>query len=244
MFWRKFQAIYEIQEIQEGFSDRQKDYLEYLLFQAADVQLESTRCHFKVRDLARISGGEAILVHLYRTPSSFATSHLIPSGQQIRILNEKPSKKHLLIHRNEARKILNKAMFWLRKTGYDNWAVETVLGDGNKAPMAHFIEKSGMNPKEVYELSAVGKLMAYWKANYCKIEKDGKEFFGDKYLSVSFEKFCRDPISTFRKLYRVLNSTMPKFDFSAIHEPNPPFQQFNPRWMKIARILELRDFLY
>lgn len=241
-FWTVFDAIYETQELQTGFSDRQAAYLDYLLGSSEHALVEETRCHFKAADLAAHGGDGAVLVHLFRSPESFATSHLIPSGQTIRDTDWGALERRYLLAKFELKKAKARALFFRRMRGFDAWGVETVTGGDNTLSLfAHRCRECGLDPAAVYAMPAVGRLMAYWTVCYRRLELDGREAFGERYLPVSFEHFCRAPGDVLGRIYEALGSTPPAFDLSRIHPANPPYRPDDRRWQRYREALSLGD---
>lgn len=241
VFWDKFSAIHELEELQTGFSDRQRSYLEYLLSERDDVLLEETRCHFKVEDLAAVGGDDSVLVHLYRSPESFATSHLVPSGQQIRSTDSRFPRKQVLLARNEAAKVFLRLGFWNRRSDYDNWGIERLVGETSSGLFAKRLQEVGIEPSVVYGLPAVARLMSYWKVCFERIETDGIRLFGNRFLSLPFSDFCNQPQQSLARLYSVMGISPPQFDVSFIHPPNGPYQPWNGKWMRYRRMLNIGE---
>jgi len=238
-FWELYSAIYEIEELQIGLSDRQRSYLQHMLSESEHVLLESTRLHYKVRELADVGGDQAILVHLYRSPESFASSHLIPSGQHIASNSVGGLEMTSSLAKNWLLKVRRRVTFWDRNGDYDGWGVETLVGEGTSSLFAQRLAEVGLSPEDVYALPAVGRLMAYWKACFERVEADGRRYFGDRFVSVSFAEFSAQPEAAVRRIYEAMGAEMPQFDFSHLHPANGPFDSRNPRWQELRRLLSI-----
>ncbi len=232
-FWQTLAPIQGLEELQEGFSDRQSRYLEYLLAAGENSLMEATRCHYKVADLRRLAGPEAVLVHLYRRPESFATSHLLPSGQTVQDTDWSPLKRQYLMANFRLKKAYYQRTFWTRRRRFDNWGMETVMAaDNSDSLFACRCREEGLDPEEIYALPAVGRLLALWRVFFQRLERDGAEQFGPRFVSLAFEDFCRAPGQSLRRIYDVLGEEMPAFQLDRIHPSVPPFQADNPLWTR------------
>jgi len=238
-FWEMYSAIYEIEELQFGLSDRQRAYLEHMLSEGEHVLLESTRLHHKVRDLADAGGDRSVLVHIYRSPESFASSHLIPSGQHIASNSVGGAEMTGMLVKNWLRKVPRRATFWNRTGDYNGWGIENLVGEGTSSLFAQRLVEVGLSPEAVYALPAAGRLMAYWKACFERVEADGRQYFGDRFLSMSFAEFSAQPEAVVGRIYEAMGVEMPRFDFSHLHPANGPFDSRNPRWQELRGLLSI-----
>jgi hypothetical protein len=237
LFWRRYRAVQGLEEIQDDLSDQQAGYLEFLLGSAEHVVFDLTRGHFKLASLAALAP-DAVLVHLHRPPGSFATSHLVPSGQQIpRLGNRRETWTWLLW--NFALKRLNRASFWSRRTRFDYWGLEGLIGSSPESLFGQRLREAGLDPDEVYRMPALGRLLAYWLVHHRRVEQDGARHYGDRFLSVNFDDFCQNPRDTVARVYRALGSQPPELDLSGIHPARGRYQPDNPAWERYARQLGL-----
>jgi hypothetical protein len=237
LFWRKFRAIEGQEELQDDLSDQQAAYLEFLLASGEHVAFDITRAHFKVASLAELAP-DAMLVHLYRPAGSFATSHMVPSGQQVPRVGSRWEIQERLL-RNSVWKRLNRASFWSRRHRFNYWGVEGIIGSSPNSLFGQRLREAGLDPEEVYRMPAVGRLLAYWVLHYRLLEEQGPRYFGDRFVRVSFDDFCRNPRETVAQVYRALGATPPELDFSGIHPPRGRFQPDHPDWERYARQLGL-----
>jgi hypothetical protein len=109
---------------------------------------------------------------------------------------------------------------------------------------SHRLRDVGLDPDLVYSLPAVGKLLAYWRVNFEKAERDGRAHFGDRFVSQNFEQFCEDPGAAAERIYQRLGLSMPEFDFSRIHPANRPFDEQSPNWEKYSRLVGIDESLW
>jgi Sulfotransferase family len=223
-FWRLFAPISVIEELQEGFSDRQEAYLRRLA-EMGPLCIDTTRCHFKIAALGRVLPG-AVLVHLYRHPAAFATSHLIPTGSGGR-------KAGWLV------RAYGQSGFWTRRERFNNWGMEELVGRHPESMFAHRLREIGLDPAAIYELPAAGRLLAVWRLFYETVERDGPRIFGSRFLSVPLEEFCARPARVIGRIYASLGLATPELDLSSIHPANRAHQAADPRWRALCTAVGL-----
>ena len=224
-FWEAFTPIHFTQELKTGFSDREAAWLRFLAGTGEAVALDTTRCAFKISAL-RKAAPAAVLVHLYRPPASLASSHLLPSSE-----GRKGQLKRWAARRG----------FWSRADRYNGWSFESIVGESTSSFFAERLRDAGLDAETVYGLPAVGRLLAYWKVCFERIERDGRREFGDRFVSQSFDRFCRQPEGVVRTIYEVLGMTPPEPDFSAVHPARGPFEPASPHWKRYRRLLDLPE---
>jgi len=222
-FWERFAPIHFSDELREGLSDAQERYLRFLSGTGEHVALDTTRCLFKIAALREIAP-EAVLVHLYRPPESLASSHMLPTSRGLK---------------GALRKRLNRRAFWTRPGGYNGWSFESIIGTSAKTLFAHRLSEIGLDPEQVYALPAVGRLMAYWRLVYERAERDGRRYFGERFISQRFDSLCGDPSAAAERIYRAMGLPLPDFDFSNIHPPHGPYQPDSPEWARYRELLGL-----
>jgi hypothetical protein len=222
-FWERYAQIPFAEELREGLSDRQADYLRWLGTTAEHVVIDTTRCQFKIAALYEVAP-QAVLVHLYRPPASHASSHMLPSGPGLR---------------QRFRKLRDRRKFWTRADNFDGWHFESIIGPSTQSLFAHRLREIGLDPQQVYELPAVGKLLAYWRVCFERVERDGARYYGGQFDSLNADQFCRDPQTTLASVYEKMGLAMPELDLSRIHAPNRPYQAESPRWRHYAELLGL-----
>lgn len=224
-FWERFAPIHFSDELREGLSDRQADYLRFLAGSGERVAIDVTRCQFKLRALHDLAP-QAVLVHLHRSPESLATSHLLPSSQG---------------WRGKARQLLNRRRFWSRGGRYDYWSFESIVGRSPRSLFGRRLEEIGLDPAEVYRLPAVGRLLAFWRVNYERAERDGARHFGERFVSQRFDDFCRRPRPALERIYDLLGMDAPDLDLSRVHAPHGPYRAGSEEWTRYGRLLGLPE---
>jgi len=209
--------------LKPGLSDKQREYLGYLAATGDHVMADVTRCHFKVAALKEVAR-DAVLLHLYRPASQIATSHLLPSGKS---------------RREKLRKWVLRQNFWRRPDRYDFWHFETIVGRSPGTLFAERLAQIGLDPQAIYRAPAVAKVLAYWRVNFERIESDGPEYFGDRFISQSFGDFCREPRGVLGQVYDRMGLPMPDFDFRRIHPPNDAYDAGSKNWETQRKLVGL-----
>jgi len=220
-----FSPISVEEELQSGLTLRQQAYLKWLLQTGENVVCDFVRCNFKIQALYEVDPS-AFLIHLYRSPAAVVSSHLLPSGGEER-------------WQRRIANILRKKTFWTRKSWYNSWHFEDIIDRVSRAHFEKYLLEMGLNPKVVTSLPAVGKLLAFWKVNFETVERDGKRYFRDRFLSISFENFCSNSQKIMESIYKILGFPMPTFDFTAIHPAKPAFRRDSSEWGKYFELLNL-----
>jgi len=225
-FWERFAPIDPSSELHERVSDRQRDYLNYLAATGDDVILDTTRCLFKVEKLKELAP-DAVLVHLYRPAAANATSHMLPTSAHSA--------------RTKLRRFINTRDFWTRPDRFDYWMFERLVGNSPRSLFAQRLKEIDLDPETVYALPAVGKLLAFWRVNYDRAERDGRQFFGERFISQNFDQFTQDPRGSIQRIYDAMGLEMPDFDFGRIRPAKAPYEADSPKWEEYARLLELPE---
>lgn len=218
-FWKRFAPIAIEEELQSTLSDRQAAYLRFLLEESEHFCTDITRCHFKLEALRELAP-DATVVHLYRAPAAFASSHLVPTGSGG-------------FRTTRLRRAFGRVGFFSRTGRYDSWGMETQVGRHPASQFAHRLRDIGMDPGAVYALPAAGRLLAMWRVCYETLERDGRRLFGDRFLSVSFERFCRDPRGEVGRVYAAAGFEAPEIDTSRVKPAKAPYRAGDPRWQRL-----------
>jgi hypothetical protein len=224
-FWQIFAPIGRIQELQEGFSDRQFAYLRFLLSSGENVVLDTTRCHYKMDALAQVAP-DAYVVHLYRPAAQFATSHLAPSSTgPAAVFRERYAR----------------ARFWSRGSRYNYYGIEDLIGTSPRSLFGQRLAEAGLDPEAVYRLPAAGRLIAYWKIHYDRLERCGPKLFPGRFYSLPFGHFCANPEQIVRKIYQLIEIDPVALSVENVHPAKPAHAAGDPRWRELARAVGLGD---
>lgn len=226
-FRSMFAPIRPEEELCSQLNSEQQEYLRWLLKTGQHVICKLTRCNFKVRALHDLDP-QSVLIHLYRAPASVATSHLLPSGGTER-------------WRRRIANIVRRKTFWWRSGWYNNWHFEDIIDGSSNSPFISSLLKIGLDPEEVTSLPAVGKLLAYWRVAFERVQADGRKLFGHRFVSISFEKFCQNPQQTIDRTYQLLALPKVPFNMSLIRPSRHPFYPDHPNWQRYYKLLRLPD---
>ncbi len=218
-FWSRYSPIEPTDELREGLNAQRRDYLSYLFDTAEHVSIDLTRCHHKIEALHELAP-DATLVHLYRPPESNATSHLLPSGKW---------------RFQRLRRWFRRRRFWTLDSNYDNWQFEQIMGTTPHSLFGERLREIGLDPEAIYRLPGAGKIMALWRVNFERVERDGTRFFGNRFISQSFDEFCHQPQECIERIYRALELPLPRLDQGRIHPPHGPFRPDSPHWKRLRQ---------
>jgi hypothetical protein len=224
-FWEVFSPIRGIEELQEGFSDRQRVYLDYVLASAASVVLDMTRCHFKIEALHR-AAPDAHLVHLYRPAAAWVSSHLVMRGRG---------------WQDRIRSVLDRATFFDRDHRFNNWGMEEIIARSPETLFGRRLARAGLDPAAVYAMPAVGRMLAYWKIHYEHVERVGHRLFGSRFRTLAFTDFCNEPSRVVRDVYAFLGIEPPSLDLPEVHPPHGAYRRDDSRWLRFADPLGLHE---
>ena len=236
-FWRRYAPIPRHGELQGGLSDHQAAYLSWLQSTGEHSCLDVTRCHFKIDSLHAVDP-DAVLVHLYRPPANWVTSVALPSTTHIRRL---PNPLLRLRHtaRLKAQGYRFRRQFWAARGAHRFKGFQDLIGTHPGTYFGVRLEEAGYDAEAVYELPDVGQLLAFWKLHYDVVEREGARRFGDRFLSVNFNDFCRSPVDVVTNVYERAGLAPPALDGSNIHPPPAPYGAGDPRWEAYAERFDL-----
>ena len=203
------------EEVTTTLTDKQKRYFRFLLAGGPTV-IDVTRCSAKIASLHEVEP-EAVFIHLYRSPISFVSSHLIPSSQRD-FLN--------------VRKTIRGRTLFTRNRGYNWWRLEELLSDHYDSTRT-LLEASGIHvpPRGA---PAVELLTAYWLGCYRMAEAKGKELYGDRFISMAFESFCESPDIHLRHCYALAGVNPYDLNTSALRAPGRGYRRSDSAWRTVA----------
>jgi hypothetical protein len=219
-FKAHFSPIRPEDEPSEQLDATQCDYLRWLIETAPRTLFDFTRCHFKLRELRDVAP-DGVLVHLYRDPRAVASSHLLPSGQGS--------------FRRQIADAYRKVSFFRRRGHYNGWQFQQIIEHAADEPLAHHFRAARLDPVDILTLPAAGKLMAYWKACFDYVERWGPSCFGERFVSMSFERFSRSPCQELHRVYQAATLPPPAtLDISRIKPAKPGYRSSDPRWQILS----------
>jgi Sulfotransferase family len=212
-FRQLFSPIPESEELNEYLSDSFEVYIKYLLYQQKSWFMDLTRCHLKVKLLSDIFP-DAKAIHLYRKPSGFVSSHMIPSYGGVRAVRDR---------------ILNKYVFWYRRRGYNMWSIENIYNSWFHTVVSYF-PKLGLPETALEVKGAYEKLLLYWLFHYRFMEKYGRKFFNGRFFTLCFDEFCENPSKKLSELSGCSSDEISHFDLSHLKSVSPGYKIDNKRW--------------
>jgi hypothetical protein len=222
-FWHKYAYIDGLDEIREGLSPHQADWLRHLFESAPATFMDFTRLHFKLDALHRLAP-DAVLVHLHRTPAAFATSHILPSplkfGRRLKYLRRKQR-------------------FWKTRKKYNTWGMETIIGRSAQSACAQKFAEAGLDPAAIYGANAATRLVAFWRLAFDIARADGARLFGGNYVQVPFERFTRNPAGYMDAIYERTGETPPAFDYGRLRPAKAVAFAGHPGWHEAGAIAGL-----
>ena len=224
-FWRLFSPIAGVEELQESLSDRQREYLEYVVASSENCVMDMTRCHFKLEALREVVP-DAFVVHLYRAAAPWVSSHLGARGSG---------------WRGRMRSAIDRLSFFERSHRYGYWGIEQIIADSPETLFGQRAAENHLDPAAVYEMPAIGRMLAYWKVLYDRIERDGPRVFGRRFCSVAFSDFCVDPIGTVRRIYDFIGVKAPALELKGVHGPRPAYREKDLRWKLYGRKIGIAE---
>lgn len=226
-FWRNFAPIELLEELQDDFSDRQIAYLRYLIDPFDSICIDETRCHFRLAALQQIVP-DATVVHLFRSPAAFATSHLIPTGSGGRRANRLLTAS-------------GRVGFFTREGRYNSLGLEELIGRHPESLFGLRLREIGLDPAAIYALPAAGRLLAFWRLAHETLERDGPRLFGSRFVSVSFERFCREPREVVQQVYAAAGSQPPELDLTRVKPAKRAHRPDDARWRRLFEQVGLAD---
>lgn len=219
----KFRALYapitRREEVTRGLTGEQTEYLRYLLADGPTI-FDVTRCMGKIPALHGIIP-EAVLVHLFRHPVAFASSHLLPSDRlDVRGL----------------RKRWNRATALDRATRFNGWGMEELLRCEWLDRTNELLGEVGVQlPPKSDKVPAAQRLLAGWLGGFRLAEREGRALYGDRFLSLSFEDVCRDPATTVATIQKLADAPERPLDTSGIRSSSGGIRPDDKRWLELAR---------
>ena len=198
-FWQFFAPIWPQQEAIDQLTDKRRKFLNYLRPPNGTAVYESPRL---LGSVASISSHfpDAPIIHLYKSPAAFATSHLVPS-EWTRRRPDRPIRRRLTaLH---------------RKANYDFWQMQTMAEHSVESA---FLLRAYDTPDErrwfLAQRAAV-KLLIIWRFYYDLVETGLVDHRGPT-LRICYEDFMRQTPTVLQSLNNVLGITKPDLDLSSV----------------------------
>jgi len=220
-FWDSYAPIYSLDELSNDFRHGQAVWLQWLMRRHNEVVIDTTRCWNKVRRLAEVVDGKVYFIHLHRSPAGFAASHLLPSE-----LTSSLAGRWQLFKRRRR--------FFEMTSGFNYWNMEEITGRGPQSAYGVMILGDEELAERFYSWAAHTRLMYFWKDAYERVEQAGKSAFGDRYMSVSYERFSREPETVLTEVQQRTGLSLDVERLPDVKPSKPVFQEGNSRWYEAA----------
>jgi hypothetical protein len=211
----RFAPVPRAEELCDPLTPHQADYLAFLAA-GGPVVIDETRAIGKLEGISGVLD-RPVVIHLYRHPVAFASSHMIASQ-----------------NRKFMRRELHRLGFFRRWFYFDSWGMEAHWRAPLRARTEGWLATEGVAPPAP-RAPAIHKLLAVWLASYRRLERDGPRHAGGRFVSLSFEAFCRAPAPVLREIYRLAGRAPHPVDCSALHPAPPGYRPADPRWRAAAR---------
>lgn len=214
-----FSPISLLEESSADITRFQSDYLAWLLNQnqgRSAVVADSVRIGFKLEKIHEIIP-QAILVHLYRHPVAWISSHLLPSGAGT--------------WKKRVADLYRQFSFWQRKGFYNNWGYEEII-DREIERGARW-DSIGVKVAVLRDKPAYFRLALFWNWAFREIETLGKELWDDRFFSVPFESFCSNPQKIISTIYGAAGLNWRELDYSHVRSANQGYKPESSRWQVV-----------
>ena len=223
LFNNFFSPISLLEESSADITRFQSDYLAWLLNQnqgRSAVVVDSVRIGFKLEKIYEIIP-QAILVHLYRDPVAWISSHLLPSGRGT--------------WRKKIANIYRHLYFWTRKGFYNNWGYQEIVE--REISNTSYWGSIDIRAEDLRNKPAFLQLALFWHWAFRETERFGNEFWGDRFFSIPFESFCLNPEKVISDIYTVAELKWKNLDYSYVRAANQGFKPDSRRWQYVNDIL-------
>lgn len=207
------------EEVTREFSEGQVQYLQYLL-DSGPVAFDVTRCMGKIRALHE-AASDAVLVHLFRHPVAFASSHLQPSDS---------------FDPFGLRKSWNHRTALQRKRRFNGWGMEELTRGIHFDATAALLSEAGVSlPKLASNVPAFHRLLAIWLGAFRLAESEGRECYGDQFMSLSFEELCSEPAVNISQIQDLAGIARLSIDSSWLKPASRGLRPDSEKWAEGAR---------
>lgn len=227
-FWRIYEPMYPLQELNAELNQRQREYLTVLVQQAPKVVIDETHLHRHLHSISDMTP-DGNFIHLYRRASAFVTSHLRPS------LSASNNWLRRLVR--TIRSEYNRSVFWERRSFLPGMARGEVIGHHPNSKFGELLSAEGYDVERIMASPILVRLLAYWHYQYHWVEHYGPRVCGTRFTSLRYEDFATRPQKTMTRLYEWMGLPPPAMQqYPNVHPPKPPFRPNDKRWLEAARI--------
>jgi len=200
-------------EIDDRLPEHARELLRHLLGLAPAVAIKETRLYCKVRDLAELDPGAAV-VHVVRDPRAVAASIIL--GRR----------------RKRAGRYASPADLFAERTDRKLWS--------SRAISQALLERDGRGGESP---SDVERILMVWKLAFEDAYADGRRLFGDRYLLLRNEDLRARTEAALDSLYEVLRRETPavvgEWARSKVRGAEEIYAAGEPVWSELFERLEL-----
>jgi hypothetical protein len=222
-FKKYFAPVHIEQETEPGLTLDQIRYLGFLLDGVGHAVLDVTRCHNKIAAL-REAIGPSVLIHLFRDPVSWVSSHLIPS--------DRPDVLSLRRHYDTFR-------LFGRTSSFNHWGMEALTSGQYRSATRKLLAAQGVDlPKR--NAPAYQLLLAFWLGAFRLAERQGRNVYGEHYVSALLDDICSAPDHFIEIVYSQVGLPFRK-QVSSLRSPPPPPRFDDKRWVQAAQDIGFSD---
>lgn len=214
LFRKIFIPIPPSRDLATDFTAQEEAYLRWLLTPYPAVNVDFTRCTFKLAALRRLYP-EALIIHLKRAAPAFVSSHIITSHRA-------PGVRAAL------GRLYRRYTFFRRKGRYDFFNYEKIIEKHASAELTYLLPQL-KNPAPLSELPAYQKLLLLHRHNQNAVDAFARTH-PENFTEWKFEEFAVRPEAHLRIIYEHFGVEMPVFDFSHLRAPNRGYRPDSPLW--------------
>lgn len=195
--------------------------------------IDETHLHFHLPTVKKLTP-DSYVIHLYRRAKGFITSHLLPSG---------PQQNSLVLNvKGHLGNIYRRRRFWEAMEIPHGMERDKVIGHHPESKFGLRLAEAGYDVDRIMRGPAIVRLLAYWHYSYHHMEREGKALFGEKFRTMTYESFAKNPGVAMRQLYDWIHISAPKgATYDNVYAPKQPFQAKDPRWQEAARVAGFRE---
>ena len=216
LFKNLFAPILPEEDLKKDFSAKQKQYLQQLLKPYRAVNIDFTRCTFKLAELRRLYP-DALIIHLKRQPAAFVSSHIMTSYR------ESGLKARL-------GRWYREKTFFSRKNRYNFYNYEKIIEKHEPKQFEYLLPKlKKYQGKKLQDLPAYVKMLLLHRHNQ-NIVDEFANTHPENFLEWQFENFLKEPQLHLEQIYSHFNQSMPKFNFDSLSPPNLGYLPNSENW--------------
>ena len=216
LFFNKLSPILPPQDLKTNFTQKQKQYLQWLIAPYQAVNIDFTRCNFKLEQLREMYPN-ALIIHLKRNAPAFVSSHIMTSYKA----------KGL---RAQIGRWYRKNTFFTRRNRYNFYNYEKIIEKYEPAQFNYLLAQLKQHQgQKLQDLPAFVKMLLLHKHNQNVVDAFSNKH-PENFLEWQFEEFTRQPEEHLKQIYSHFNQTMPHFNFEHLRTPNLGYLPDSEKW--------------